>query len=102
MPRPPNMARGRIVFDPGSGPSTWTSLDWGQPIAAPADRVAELLGVTVEEVHAAGMEPYIRLDGKPVWSVNLVGVALGLRLSRVERQRKRNGDKRWRSQHAAG
>ena len=53
---------------------TWHDLDLGQPIAAPLERCAELLGVdlaTVREL-AANVEPYIRADGTRIWSVMLL------------------------------
>ena len=53
---------------------TWRDPDLGQPIAAPLERCAELLGVdlaTVREL-AAGIEPYRRSDGTEVWSLMLL------------------------------
>jgi hypothetical protein len=52
---------------------TWErrDRDSGRPIAAPLEQCAELLGIdlaTVREV-AANVEPYIRADGKRVWSL---------------------------------
>ena len=50
---------------------TWHDPDLGQPIAAPLERSAELLGVdlaTVREL-AAEVEPYIRADGTRIWSL---------------------------------
>jgi hypothetical protein len=52
---------------------TWERRDpdSGRPIAAPLEQCAELLGIdlaTVREV-AANVEPYIRADGKRVWSL---------------------------------
>ena len=45
--------------------------DFGRPLAAPLDRCAELLGVdlaTIREL-ATNVEPYLRADGIPVWSL---------------------------------
>jgi hypothetical protein len=45
--------------------------DLGRPMAAPLGQCAELLGVdlaTVREM-AAKVEPYVRADGKRVWSL---------------------------------
>jgi hypothetical protein len=52
---------------------TWEAHDpdFGQPIAAPLERCAKLLGVdlaTVREV-AARVEPYLRADGTKIWSL---------------------------------
>jgi hypothetical protein len=52
---------------------TWEARDpdLGRPIAAPLERCAELLGVdliTVREM-AAKVQPYVRADGKRVWSL---------------------------------
>jgi hypothetical protein len=50
---------------------TWHDVDWGQPMAAPLERCAQLLGVdlaTVREL-AAKVEPYIRADGTRIWSL---------------------------------
>ena len=50
---------------------TWHDPDLGQPIAAPLERCAELLGVdlaTIREV-AASVEPYIHADGTKLWSL---------------------------------
>jgi hypothetical protein len=50
---------------------TWQDPDLGRPIAAPLERCAELLGVdlaTVREL-AATLEPYVRADGAPIWSL---------------------------------
>jgi hypothetical protein len=50
---------------------TWHDLNVGQPIAAPMERCAKLLGIdlaTVREL-AATVEPYIRADGTEVWSL---------------------------------
>ena len=45
--------------------------DRARPIAAPIDRCAELLGVELATVRkaAANLEPYIRADGTPIWSL---------------------------------
>ena len=50
---------------------TWHDLDSGQPIAAPLERCAELLGVDVATIQkaAANVEPYIRADGTRIWSL---------------------------------
>jgi hypothetical protein len=50
---------------------TWHDPDLGQPIAAPLEQCAELLGVdlaTVLEL-AAEIEPYVRADGSRIWSL---------------------------------
>ena len=50
---------------------TWHDPDLGQPIAAPLERCAALLGVdqaTVREL-AAKVEPYVRADGTRIWSL---------------------------------
>jgi hypothetical protein len=50
---------------------TWQDPDLGQPIAAPLERCAELLGIdlaTVREL-AAKLEPYVRADGTRIWSL---------------------------------
>ena len=65
-----------------------------EPVAAPAEEVAVRLGVTVEAVHAAGVEPYYTVAGKPVLSIHLTAVALGLRRSRLEKGRQRDGRRR--------
>ena len=45
--------------------------DRNRPIAAPLERCAELLGVDLATVRraAAAVEPYVRADGAPVWSL---------------------------------
>jgi hypothetical protein len=51
---------------------TWHDPELGRPIAAPLERCAELLGVdlaTIREL-AASVEPYVRSDGQPVWSLS--------------------------------
>ena len=50
---------------------TWHDLDLGQPIAAPLERCAVLLGVDLATVRvlAAKVEPYIRADGTRIWSL---------------------------------
>jgi hypothetical protein len=50
---------------------TWHDPDLGQPIAAPLDQCAELLGVDLATVQklATNVEPYIRVDGTRVWSL---------------------------------
>jgi hypothetical protein len=50
---------------------TWQDPDLGRPIAAPLERCAELLGIdlaTVREL-AAKLQPYVRADGTPMWSL---------------------------------
>ena len=59
------------LFDKLPQWETWHDPDPGQPIAAPLEPCAELLGVdlaTVREV-AANVEPYIRADGTKIWSL---------------------------------
>jgi len=43
----------------------------GQPIAAPLQQCAELLGVDLATVReaAANVEPYVRADGTRIWSL---------------------------------
>jgi hypothetical protein len=52
---------------------TWEARDptFERPIAAPLGRCAELLGVDLAIVRevAAGIEPYVRVDGTKVWSL---------------------------------
>jgi len=52
---------------------TWEAQDptLERPIAAPLGRCAELLGVDLATVRraAAGVEPYVRVDGAKVWSL---------------------------------
>jgi len=52
---------------------TWETQDptLERPIAAPLGRCAELLGVDLATVRraAAGVEPYVRVDGAKVWSL---------------------------------
>jgi hypothetical protein len=82
--------------------AVWGREGFGDPIACPLPEVAERLGQPLALVQAAAqqVEPYIRLDGRPVWSIHLGAVALGLRRSRVERTRKKNQtDARWCEQH---
>jgi hypothetical protein len=84
------MARERMRLDPGSSAAPWLAYTDLEPVAAPAEEVAQLLGVTVEDVHRSGVEPYRAADGRQLVSIHLVGVALGLRRGRVERERQRN------------
>jgi hypothetical protein len=79
MARPATMARERLKRVPGALASPWIFSTDLEPVAAPAAEVAARLGVTVEEVHGCGVDPYWRVDGEPVLSIHLVGVALGLR-----------------------
>ena len=55
---------------------TWELHDpaYSQPIAAPLERCAELLGVdsAIVQRAAADVEPYIRVDGSKVWSLMLL------------------------------
>ena len=50
---------------------TWHDLNVGQPIAAPLERCAELLGVDLATIReaAANVEPYLRTDGTRIWSL---------------------------------
>jgi hypothetical protein len=52
---------------------TWHDPEVGRPIAAPLERCAELLGIDLATVGklAVGVEPYVRADGKKVWSLML-------------------------------
>jgi hypothetical protein len=49
---------------------TWHDPDLGRPIAAPLERCAELLGVDLATIReaAANVEPYIRADGRRIWT----------------------------------
>jgi hypothetical protein len=46
-------------------------LDPSRPIAAPLERCAELLGVDLATIQRAAqhVQPYLRADGAPVWSL---------------------------------
>jgi hypothetical protein len=50
---------------------TWQDPDLGQPIAAPLQRCAQLLGVDLATIQAvaANVEPYICADGTRIWSL---------------------------------
>jgi hypothetical protein len=74
-------ATDRDDFSPGQGASCWVEVDSGHPIAAPLPTVAAILDLPLPLVEqaAAVVEPYIRNDGTPVWSVRRVGVVLGVR-----------------------
>ena len=50
---------------------TWHDPCLGQPIAAPLQRCAELLGVDVATIQeaATNVEPYLRADGTRIWSL---------------------------------
>jgi hypothetical protein len=52
---------------------TWEGRDpdLGRPIAAPLQQCAELLGVDLATVCelALNVEPYVRADGTPIWSL---------------------------------
>ena len=50
---------------------TWHDLDLGRPIAVPLERCAELLGVDLATITqaAANVEPYLRADGRRIWSL---------------------------------
>jgi hypothetical protein len=58
---------------------TWRDPDLGQPIAAPLQRFAELLGVDLAtiQVAAANVEPYLRADGTRIWSLMQLERQLG-------------------------
>jgi len=51
---------------------TWHDPNLGRPIAAPLERCAELLDVDLATVReaAVSVEPYVRSDGQPVWSLS--------------------------------
>ena len=51
---------------------TWHDPNLGRPIATPLERCAELLGVDLATVReaAVSVEPYVRSDGQPVWSLS--------------------------------
>jgi hypothetical protein len=90
----------------GAGLGVWdTAVDYSEPVAAPLDRVAEILEQPLECVAQAAerVDPYTRADGEPVWSVRLVGIQLGVRRSRAEarRVRDRGRDARMRQQRQA-
>jgi hypothetical protein len=90
MARPATMARERLKRVPGALASPWISSTDLEPVAAPAEEVAQRLGVTVEDVHACGVEPYLAADGRPLLSLHLTAVALGIRRSRLEKARQRD------------
>jgi hypothetical protein len=48
---------------------TWQDPELGQPIAAPLQQCAELLGVDLATIReaAANIEPYLRADGVEIW-----------------------------------
>jgi hypothetical protein len=50
---------------------SWHDPDLGRPIAAPLERCAELLGVDLATIGeaAANVEPYLRADGRRIWSL---------------------------------
>jgi len=52
----------------------WHDPDLGRPIAAPLERCAELLGGDLATICAAAtnVEPYLRADGKRIWSLMLL------------------------------
>jgi hypothetical protein len=87
--RPDTMQRERLHRDPGAQIAPWLSYTDLEPVAASAEDVAARLGVTVEQVHGCGVEPYLAADGRPLLSIRLVGMALGLRPDRRDRQRVR-------------
>src|SRR5207247_1328574 len=93
--RPASMSARKLRTKPGSTLEPWLAVEHTQPVAAPLERVAEILDTPLAVIQAAAerVAPYIRADGAEVYSVNLLAVALGLRPSRVERQRKRNASK---------
>ena len=59
------------AFDTLLGVGTWHDPDLGRPIAAPLERCAELLGVDLATIGAAAVnvEPYLRADGRRIWSL---------------------------------
>jgi hypothetical protein len=62
------------LFDYSAAVGKWHDPELGQPVAAPLERCAELLGVdlaTIREL-AANIEPYVRADGTKVWSLMLL------------------------------
>jgi hypothetical protein len=76
---------------------TWEANDpdFGRPIAAPLDQCVELLGVDLATIHklAANIEPYLRADGTPVWS--LMQLERQLRPEAFRRRRGGYIDCRW-------
>jgi hypothetical protein len=81
----------------GGGLRTWRTAAPAGPVAAPPAKVAELLGVNVEQVLHAGVEPYTANDGRQLWSVRLVGIELGLlrpSLRDADRKRRRREELR--------
>jgi hypothetical protein len=78
---------------PGRGPrfEVLDAPDAGRPVAAPLAVCTELLAVPVEQVEAAAtvVAPYWRSDGEPVWSLHLLGVALGQRRAGWQTRRHR-------------
>jgi hypothetical protein len=85
---PATMRRDLIRYEPSSAVSPCLSYQDLEPIAVPPTNVARRLSITVEQV-LAEVAPCAAADGRRLWSVHQVTVALGLRLSRIERARKR-------------
>jgi hypothetical protein len=65
---------------PDERTNPWVAAEhgWSRPVAAPLERCAELLGVTVDQLapHAARIEPYQHAGGYPCWSLALLERAL--------------------------
>jgi len=61
------------TFVYATGMRTWEAHDpdIGQPIAAPLEQCAKLLGVDLATLRAvaAHVEPYVRADGTKIWSL---------------------------------
>jgi hypothetical protein len=87
--------------EPGAMVVPWLERIGWEPVAAPADDVARRLAVTVEEVSGCGVEPYLAADGRPLLSIHLVGVQLGLRPGRRQRRRSYERDRSARRRAAA-
>ncbi len=102
MPRPASMAHERIKHTPGALAAPWLTAENGGPLAADLPRVARILGLPLELVQAAAaqVEPYTRVDGTPVWSIHLLGRALGVRRARGLTQRRQDQRKRERREAA--
>lgn len=97
-------------FQPGQGLGAWDTAvqGWSDPIAAPLERVAEVLQQPLECVREAArfVEPYTHAEGFPVWSVRAIGVILGVRRphfrSGPSHRRAQKRKQEWAKARAAG
>jgi hypothetical protein len=71
----------------------WETGTYGEPVAAPLERVAELHGVDLAVAIEAAKQvpPYTTATGEPRWSVQLIGVVLGVRESERNKHKRRTG-----------